>query len=790
VVARGRVSRYKSGVRGFFRWVGRLIGVAVVLALVGLAYMHVAGVPPRLIRLLEQQITRTGVVLRFAAIRLDLFRGIVATRMELADARAPAETLVEVDEVVIVPNWRGLAQQRQPLRAVRITNATIAVPTPADEEGSALFTAQDAYATVLFGEDGTVVLDRLTGLYCGIQLYVTGQLKPAGPEARLQPQGPSPFRFVTKVVRELNRIKVSEPPQLDLNFELDLARPLEARARVRLRGQGMELRGAKVDEARVIVTMQDGAVEFPQFELELYRGAVRFRGRYDVARGAFDLEVTSSTDPTAFAGFAPPAWGEFLARDVKVQDNPRVALRYRLSPETGPLPELQGSVLAGAFAVRGVEFLRVDFEFANHGPRVTVTNALVVMAEGQLTGAGEINIESTDFHYQVVSTLDPPKLLPVMSPVMRRIVEPSWFASSPRIVAQIRGDFVDPDAFAYDATVEAGACRYRGVDLERASARLKLRESLLDVRELLLVRPEGEVSGTVRADFNEHVVEFDIASTANPNAVAPLLGPVAAATLRPYRFGPRTDGNARGRVDFVNPTNTAWTAHVVGEGFSYWKLTADRAEANLTFANNTFQIEKFTADFYGGKLTGAARFDFAGTNVTYRFQLAVERGDVTRLLADIGGAAKATGNLAGELELRGAGDDARQLVGRGSLSVADGVLWEAPLFGPLSHVLGKTKATSARADFTISQYAWRSENLTVEAGAFTARAPGRVDFDGKLDFRVQAQFLRQIPGLNILTKLIGVLLEYDVGGTINNPSYRAANLPKELLPHSGRRRED
>ncbi len=776
--------------RSFFRFFGRLIGVVVVVALVGLAYMHVAGVPPRLIRLLEAQITRTGVALRFAAIRLDLFRGIVATQMELADARAPAETLVEVDEVVIVPDWRGLAQRRQPLRAVRITNATIAVPTPPDEQGSALFTAQDAYATVLFREDGAVVLDRLTGLYCGIQLYVTGQLKPAGPEARLQPQGPSPFRFVTKVVRELNRVKVSAPPQLDLNFEIDLARPLEARARVRLRGQGMELRGAKVDEARVIVTMQDGAVEFPQFELELYRGEVRFRGRYDVARGAFDLEVTSSTDPTAFAGFAPVAAREFLARDVKVQDNPRIALRYRLSPDTGPLPELQGSVLAGAFAVRGVPFLRVDFEFANHGPNLSVTNALVVMAEGQLTGAGELHIESTDFQYHVVSTLDPPKLLPLMTPVMRRIVEPSWFAASPRIVARIAGDFVDPDAFAYDATIEAGPCRYRGVELQRAAARLKLRESILEARELVLVRPEGEATGTVRADFNEHVVEFDVACTANPNEMAPLLGPVSAATLRPYRFGPRTDGNARGRVDFVNPTNTAWTAHVVGEQFAYWKLTADRAEANLTFTNNTFQIANFAADFYGGKLTGGTDFQFAGTNVTYQFRLDVQRADVKRLLTDMGGTAKATGYLTGEMELRGAGEDTRQLVGRGSLTVADGVLWEAPLFGPISHVLGNTKATSAKADFKISEYAWRSENLTVEAGAFTARAPGTVDFDGKLDFRVQAQFLRNIPGLNILTKLIGVLLEYEVGGTISEPSYRAANLPKELLPHSGKRRED
>jgi hypothetical protein len=575
-----------------------------------------------------------------------------------------------------------------------------------------------------------------------------------------------------------------------LSFTLDLARPLEARARVRLRGEGMELRGAKLDQARVIVTMQDGAVEFSQFELALYRGEVRLRGRYDLAQGTFDLEVTSSTDPTAFAGFAPPAVREFLTREVVVRDNPRITARYRLSPQTGPLPELRGSVLAGSLAVRGVEFLRMDFEFLNHGPKVTVTNALIEMAEGRLTGAGQFDIESTDFHYHLVSTLDPPKLLPLMSPVMRRIVEPSWFASPPRIVARVSGDFVDPDAFAYDATAEAGACRYRGVDLTRASARLHLRDSQLDVRDLVLGRPEGEINGTLRADFNEHTVEFDIASTANPNAVAPLLGPVSAATLRPYRFGPRTDGHARGRVDFVNPTNTAWTAHVVSEQFAYWKFTADRAEANLTFTNNSFQIANFAADFYGGRLTGGAGFDFGGTNVTYRFQLDVQRADVNRLLTDIGGTAKATGYLTGEMELSGVGDDPRNLVGRGSLSVADGVLWEAPIFGLLSHLLGNTRATSARADFTIGRNAWRSENLTVEAGAFTARAPGSVDFAGRLDFRVQAQFLRQIPGLNILTKLIGVLLEYEVGGTLNNPSYRAANLPKELLPHSGRRREN
>jgi hypothetical protein len=357
-------------------------------------------------------------------------------------------------------------------------------------------------------------------------------------------------------------------------------------------------------------------------------------------------------------------------------------------------------------------------------------------------------------------------------------------------VAQITGDFVDPDAFGYDAVVKAGECSYRGVKLQSATAKLQLRQSRLTARDMRLVRPEGESTGTVRADFNENWVEFDIANSANPNEMAPILGPRAATVMQAYRFGARTDGNARGRVDFANETNTAWTAHVAAEKFSYWKLTADRAEANLLFTNNTFRIENFKSDFYGGRLTGGVQFAFVKTNATYRFDLDVARSDVNQLLTDIGGKTKATGNLTGHLELTGAGDDVRKLTGSGTLTVSDGVLWEVALFGPISHVLGSTKATNAKADFKINKYAWRSDNLTVEAGAFTAKAPGSVDFDGKLDFRVQAQFLRNIPGINIITKLIGVLLEYDVGGTIGDPAYRAANLPKELLPHSDRKREN
>jgi hypothetical protein len=123
------------------------------------------------------------------------------------------------------------------------------------------------------------------------------------------------------------------------------------------------------------------------------------------------------------------------------------------------------------------------------------------------------------------------------------------------------------------------------------------------------------------------------------------------------------------------------------------------------------------------------------------------------------------------------------LQGQGKLVIRDGVLWEVPVFGIFSHLLGNTKATAAKADFTISDNKVRTENLEIAAGAFTAQSQGYVGLDGRLSFRVQAQFLKAWPGINILSAVLGKMLEYKVGGSLDDPKYLPLHVPKELLPH-------
>lgn len=772
----------------------RLFVLGVLCLLAAVLYLDMKGFPPALKELVEQQFLRAGYAVQFGELHLDVLRGVVARDARVADAKERTRLLAQIDEVQLQWNWGHVFQRRNVIRALRIANAKISVPTPPDEIGPQYFTAQEAYATIRFLDDGTTEVDQLSGVYCGIRVQVSGLIRPRSAVAVVEPPKSaserSPFIFVTKSLRELNLLRVSQAPQLDVDFDLNLAQPLDSHVHARLVALDVGYRNVQLQRATVDISMREGAVDIAECRVELGGGELSVNGRYDIGQGRFDLKLSSTVDPTRVAGALPEQWARGL-QELRVEERLKIEARYVLSPETGSLPLLKGTVSTGRLEYRRVPFRAIQLAFENQGVDVRVTDARIVTAEGQLTGHGQIQVESSDFSYEVESTLDPRKLLPLMTPVMRQIVEPSWFVTPPHIVATVAGDFVDPDAFAYDATLKTGRCSYRGVALAGAEAKLHLRQSRLEATDMVLRRDEGQLSGSLLADFHNHQIRFDIETTANPTEMAPLLGLKAGEMMRPYRFGPRTSATARGMVDLDSADRSAWTARVVNDGFSYWKITTDQASAALTQTNNVLTINNFEGDVYGGKLRGWAFFSL--TNAPqFQVDLTTDHCDVHRLLGAIGGKeTQVSGLLTGHCALQGEGSDMARLSGHGNLVITDGVLWEMPLFGIFSRImdglspdLGKTKATDARATFLIGEQCAKTEDLRVSAGAFTLTGHGKVCFDGKLDFRVQAQFMRAVPLINIPGWFLGKILEYKIGGTIGDYTYRPVNVPKELLPHS------
>ena len=95
-----------------FRLFVRFLIVLVVSIALSLGYLHFFGFPGFLKEAVIGQLRRAGYDAQFESIRLDLFRGIVASDATFADARAPEQTLAQIDELELRFNLRRLIHNR------------------------------------------------------------------------------------------------------------------------------------------------------------------------------------------------------------------------------------------------------------------------------------------------------------------------------------------------------------------------------------------------------------------------------------------------------------------------------------------------------------------------------------------------------------------------------------------------------------------------------------------------------------------------------------------------------
>ena len=85
-------------------------------------------------------------------------------------------------------------------------------------------------------------------------------------------------------------------------------------------------------------------------------------------------------------------------------------------------------------------------------------------------------------------------------------------------------------------------------------------------------------------------------------------------------------------------------------------------------------------------------------------------------------------------------------------------------------------------DFLITNSVIISENLEIRTGITRLRYEGSVDFEHRVDGRMEAELLRNIPGVGWLVSKVlfpvSKLFEYRITGTLDDPKTR----PTSVLP--------
>ena len=118
--------------------------------------------------------------------------------------------------------------------------------------------------------------------------------------------------------------------------------------------------------------------------------------------------------------------------------------------------------------------------------------------------------------------------------------------------------------------------------------------------------------------------------------------------------------------------------------------------------------------------------------------------------------------------------------------------WEIPIFGIVSPALnkvwpglGNSRATDAAAKFSITNGVFITDSLEIHSTITRLRYIGIMDMDQKVNARVTAELLRDVPGvgpiISLVTWPVGKLFEYEISGTLKKPVSEPVLPPVKLL---------
>jgi len=362
---------------------------------------------------------------------------------------------------------------------------------------------------------------------------------------------------------------------------------------------------------------------------------------------------------------------------------------------------------------------------------------------------------------------------------------------------EARGAFLRPETVAGHATVHWTNLVFCEFPVQRLEATLIYSNQWLDVLQPRVDRAEGWLTADgLAVDFAGQQVHFtNVLCVDDPAAVTAAIGPRTARTLAPYQFERPPRVRLEGTVPWHGRQGADLVAEVEGGPFRWWQFRAERVAGTVRWRGDTVALTNVTAALCGGQLQAWAWFDLSPPDGTaFRFGLQGRGVDLAALMRDVGSAGS---RLEGTLDVdllvdRAQTGDWRTWNGRGAASLRDGWIWSIPLFGVLSEPLdalvpglGRSRVTSGRATFVLTNGVLVSDDLECRASTMRLQYRGRVSLDGQVEAVVQAELLRDAWLVGRVVSLalwpVSKILEFRITGTLARPTAEPLHIPRVLL---------
>lgn len=447
----------------------------------------------------------------------------------------------------------------------------------------------------------------------------------------------------------------------------------------------------------------------------------------------------------------------------------------------------------GAFRGIPVDHIQSDFAFANYIWRLP--NLEIHRPEGHASIDYQANDRTQDFRAYINSHVDPHAILPLFDPEQQQAIKMVRFPTPPEIEGELTGNWRHDEQLSFQGKVRAQNFLIKKEPFLDLEARLSYSNLVVDVKDILGHRVPGEEvrAPEVRVDITNKVMHVrDVVSTVNPYIAMKLIGPVVYEAIEPYQFATPPLVRVNGVVPLSEPPDAAdLRFEVTGTDFTFWRFRSPEVTGLVHWKDDDLTITNVHAAFYNGELLWSGHFHFNDDDTAdYSFQASLRQADAKLLLNDVvEGKNKMEGIVDGTLEITSANsEDWKSWNGFGNATLRDGFLWDIPVFGmftpmleAISPGLGISKISSGSASFTITNSVISTRDLQVRAPAFRLRYEGEVDFDGKLQAKMEAQLLRDtwLVGKVLSTTLwpVSKVFQANITGTLEEPQSSLRHFP-------------
>lgn len=564
----------------------------------------------------------------------------------------------------------------------------------------------------------------------------------------------------------------------------------------------------KVPSLRVAAGWKAPFLSMRSFDLELASGALSGRASVDVetreavwiADADFDLhEALPLLPPESQRWLSQFTWGS--PPDASVSGSVRLPAWTNSAPDWRQ--EVQPSLqLAGRFAVTNGSYRGLPVDSATG--TFHYTNLLWHLPNAHLKrpeGAVDLEFTSTDQGrkqtFKFVSTIDPQILRPLFPTNATRVFDLFEFRTMPVISADLHYFKDEPEKTVAAAHLVISNASFRSQWFDRVEATVAFTNGFIQARDLRVDRGTNWGRGEwIGLDLNTSILT--ISNGTAQFELEPFLraiGPKTWATMEPYHFLDVPKAKVSGWLN-VRDTDEVDLRFVADAGRFEWnRYAVDRLVGEARWVGRGLILTNMTGRGYGdGTINGSASFEFGERGQTdFRFALDFADIDLRNFMLGLKVTNKLEGLVTGNLTVTN-GSEWRETGwnGYGWARLTNGFIWEYPIFGLVSPVLdsispgaGQDRARSATATFILTNSVAFTDDMELRAAAMRLNYRGSVDFQQRVNARVDAVLLRDTPLLGPLLSFalspFTRLFEYEISGTLKEPVQKAAYIPGFLM---------